>query len=51
MDILNFKNDLVDTLNKISKTSLEEVTEIDVYRAIGVMLQNHIGEDWTNTHK
>ncbi|NLC05128.1 MAG: glycogen/starch/alpha-glucan phosphorylase, partial [Erysipelothrix sp.] len=45
-----FKQELVETINKISKMSLSEVKASDVYRAIGVILQDHIGEDWTNTH-
>ena len=49
-DVITFKQELVATLNKISKMSLQEVRESDVYRALGLMLQDHIGEDWTNTH-
>ena len=45
-----FKQELVKTLNKISKMSLSEVKESDVYKALGYILQDHIGNDWTNTH-
>ena len=49
-DVITFTQELIVTLNKISKMSLQEVREVDVYRALGLMLQDHIGEDWTNTH-
>ena len=50
-DIEKFKKELITTINKISKMSLQEIKASDVYRALGVILQDHIGEDWTNTHK
>ena len=34
-DVITFTQELIVTLNKISKMSLQEVREVDVYREIG----------------
>ncbi len=46
----NFKLRLQETIRKTAKMGFDEIVSTDVYRALGVIIQDEIGEDWTNTH-
>lgn len=48
-DLSNFKEKLTDTLDKVSGKILTEVTENDIYRAIGSILRDEIGINWSKT--
>lgn len=49
-DIINFKDNLKDRLSKVSGKILEEATISDIYRAVGSILQEEIGRNWTDTN-
>lgn len=48
-DLLDFKEKLTDTLDKVSGKILTEITENDIYRAIGSLLRDEIGINWSKT--
>lgn len=48
-DLGNFKEKLIDALDRVSGKILSEITENDIYRAIGSILRDEIGKDWTKT--
>ncbi len=49
-DLVEFKEKLKNTLSRVSGKLINEATESDIYRAIGTILRDEIGENWTNTH-
>ena len=46
----DFETRLKETIHKTAKMGFSEVDAEDIYRALGVIIQEEIGEDWTKTH-
>lgn len=49
-DLVSFKEQLKERLNKVSGKILEEATVNDLYMALGSIAQDQIGKNWTDTN-